>query len=583
VLYALTRGDLHVLPLTAGKLAVTSTINAPGQDVTSAIRQRLFVGADRAYSNHRTGINTFDLSDPLNPVHLVQSSNGQFGWKQLVDNGSGLGVVALGNNSTSDGPHGIDVFSLDGGAVEDADFVSNFPTTGYAGAVTIFNGIAYVADGAAGLQVINYQAFDNLGVAPSSVTLSTSLPGNTAEEGSRIALTATAVDDLQIRNLEFFVDGDRIVTDGNFPFRTNILVPALADQATVTLQARASDTGGNATFSSNVVLTITADVTQPTVLTSIPAAFDILGSVRAVSVTFSEAVDPDTLTSIILTTIGPDQIHGTGDDVTVTPDATDYVDSTHSFIINFDTVLATDLYRLTVPATVTDNVGNSLQSAYVADFQLFELLDLDRDGIPDDIEATLGLSNEKFDTDGDGLPDGDEDFDSDNLTNSQEVVLGTNPALFDTDGDGTSDGNEDRDGDGVTDSQELADGTNLNEIDTDSDGVGDLDERDLGSDPLDAASRPAITVAALNVTYHNQILAPADQISTAHAAPVTFINIDQTGERRTPISGPMKFLNTDQTGLRRTPISGPTKFLNLLPDGRRFPISKAASYEQQQP
>lgn len=84
--------------------------------------------------------------------------------------------------------------------------------------------------------------------------------------------------------------------------------------------------------------------------------------------------------------------------------------------------------------------------------------DTDGDGIPDDVEVTLGLDpNDPVDAltdrDGDGLTAADEiaygsdpdnpDSDSDGLTDGEEVQLvGTDPVLFDTDGDGLSDGLE---------------------------------------------------------------------------------------------------------------------------------------------
>jgi len=65
------------------------------------------------------------------------------------------------------------------------------------------------------------------------------------------------------------------------------------------------------------------------------------------------------------------------------------------------------------------------------------------------------------------------DADGDGLSNDQEQTLGTNPLCYDTDDDGLSDGDEvniyatnpllrDTDGDGVSDGQELAAGTNPN-------------------------------------------------------------------------------------------------------------------------
>ena len=46
------------------------------------------------------------------------------------------------------------------------NFETRFPTPGNAGAVSIYNGLAYVADGTKGLQVVNYRAYDINGIKP---------------------------------------------------------------------------------------------------------------------------------------------------------------------------------------------------------------------------------------------------------------------------------------------------------------------------------------------------------------------------------------------------------------------------------
>ena len=117
-----------------------------------------------------------------------------------------------------------------------------------------------------------------------------------------------------------------------------------------------------------------------------------------------------------------------------------------------------------------------------------QTLDGDEDGLDNLGEQSQGSDPENPDTDGDGLPDGDE-----------VSVHGTSPILLDTDGDGLSDSFElafagfdpltqgeeglDTDGDGLTSLDEQANNTDPNNADSDSDGFSDGDEvRILGSD-----------------------------------------------------------------------------------------------------
>lgn len=100
--------------------------------------------------------------------------------------------------------------------------------------------------------------------------------------------------------------------------------------------------------------------------------------------------------------------------------------------------------------------------------------DTDDDGIPDDVEAELGL-------DPTNPVDALADSDLDGMTNRREYEVGTDLRAADTDGDGLNDGAEDSGANGFF--------TNPLLRDTDGDLVGDLLEVQTGSDPLDADSR----------------------------------------------------------------------------------------------
>jgi hypothetical protein len=163
-------------------------------------------------------------------------------------------------------------------------------------------------------------------------------------------------------------------------------------------------------------------------------------------------------------------------------------------------------------AAVRQGVGHTSNSI-VADFIDPEFSDIDDDAATDAVELAIGTDPLNFDTDGDGMQDGDEifeyftdpfdpDTDDDGITDLVEVsIWGTDPTLEDTDGDQIPDGFEvfvfgsdpflvDTDGGGIDDGTEFLNGLDPNDpdtdaVDTDVDGVSDADELLLGTDPND--------------------------------------------------------------------------------------------------
>lgn len=125
--------------------------------------------------------------------------------------------------------------------------------------------------------------------------------------------------------------------------------------------------------------------------------------------------------------------------------------------------------------------------------------DLHNEMITSDVElyACWVDVNDKTDTDGDRLTDAAEryfktnvnnsDTDNDGLSDYDEVaIMGTNPLLFDTDGNGVGDGDEDFDSDGLRNAEELSPTLNTNPFtpDTDEDGLDDGEEVRIGTNPL---------------------------------------------------------------------------------------------------
>ncbi|HMO67029.1 MAG TPA: hypothetical protein PKE47_17715, partial [Verrucomicrobiota bacterium] len=483
---------LHVLAFRDGTLERLGGVGvqAAGQ------RQRLFVGGGFAYVVHTRGYNTYGLAQPTAPVLVRAGLTPQFGWKQIALNGSGRGLAAVSPNSAFDGPHHVALYDTTDPTVTDA-FLTTFPTPGIARAVAIYNGLGFVADGPAGLQVVNYLAYDSRGVPP-AITLATGFAEGFAEEGKLMRLTATVSDDVQVRNVEFHVDGRLVATDGGFPFEVFVAAPLRGPGRThVTLRARATDTGGNATWSDELRLELVPDATPPRATRSHPFAGALVGGIESAALFFSEPLDLGTVhgASIQLLAAGPDGTLGTADDVPV-PALLEWRDGANVVVLRLDARLGPGGYLLRATRDLADLAGNPLAAEFNAAFRVFDFRDDDGDGVPDELEPALGLDPTNPDTDGNGIPDGREDPDGDGLITAWEILAETHPLEWDTDGNGIPDGEEDADGDGLTNAQEAAVGTHPLLPDTDGDGWSDEAEISGGSDPLNPNSRPRIGAVA---------------------------------------------------------------------------------------
>lgn len=496
-LYALQTNTLRVLSINGPTLAMQGSLGLSMTRASAAPRLRLFVGNGLAYATHSRGYHLVDVTTPTAPSLVRSHSDNQFGWKQMIQNGSGLGLACASPNSTPDGPHHLSLYSV-GADGRSSDFLTTIETPGIATAVSVYNGLAYVADGSAGLQVVNYRAFDTLRVPPTIQLASNfNLAGGAAEESKRMRLTATVTDDVQVRNVEFYVDGQLSATDGNFPFEHALLTPVrTATKQTFTVRAKATDTGGNFTWTPEYTLNLIPDATPPTVVSISPLNNALVGAITEAIVVFSEPMDVDSLTSgIRVTSAGQDGVHGNDDDPPVEV-AISWRSTTNTAFVTFPTALTPGRYQIRVDAPAADAAGNALTSATNSSFRVFSFVDTDNDGMADDWEPLLGLIVGVADSNGDGILDGAEDYDNDGLSNAAEILLGFDPRNPDSNGNGIPDGLEDIDQDGLNTMQEFLAGTNPNLPDTDGDGWKDGDEVLVGSDPTDPNSRPTLAMAA---------------------------------------------------------------------------------------
>ncbi len=218
-----------------------------------------------------------------------------------------------------------------------------------------------MADSAAGMQVINYLPFDNKGIPP-TITLDSNFSPGVAEENSLMRLTAVTSDDVQVRNVEFYIDGTLAATDGNYPFETRFTTPLTTSQPFFNIRVKATDTGGNFAWTDTIRYTLVTDATPPRLLTTAPqpAAWMLPNSVNTVSATFNESILPAsvTATTFRLFDSGLDKLLGTEDDQQV-PGTVGYDEATKTAWLKPPTALGINSYRAVI--NVTDIAGNPLK------------------------------------------------------------------------------------------------------------------------------------------------------------------------------------------------------------------------------
>jgi hypothetical protein len=128
------------------------------------------------------------------------------------------------------------------------------------------------------------------------------------------------LDDVQVRNVELIVNGQVVQNDVSFPFDLSAVALGLDGTDSVTIQVRATDTGGNVSLSNILTVALVPDTFAPTVLSVDPAAgTSTYAGRQAVRVRFSEAINPSGVTGddFFLIEAGPGGVFGDGNDVRV--------------------------------------------------------------------------------------------------------------------------------------------------------------------------------------------------------------------------------------------------------------------------
>jgi hypothetical protein len=374
-LYTLdTDNRLSIVDTSSGRMVVQGGTAVPTRVSRPAATQKFLVADGIAYvPDGSAGYLTFDVSNPAAPQLLGNDSfaNGIVGGA-IALNGSGLGVTVGQLTFTPGAPSFIDLLNTRD-PTQTNQFITSYALPVNPFDVAIGEGIAFVADGTAGLQVVNYESTDTKGVAPTIQVLSapTSInpaaPGVQLVEGQNVSFKVKVTDDVQVRNVELVATSTDPITGAvntfvlknsvSFPFELSGELPrlkSLGGATHVTLQVRATDTGGNVALSSPMDVTLVADATAPTITDQ--SVRD--GAIRTtdpgiVTFDFSKALDPNTVSNSTFFLVAPD-----GSKV---PVSVALHNQGRSVELAYNQALALGQYQLEVDAThITDLAGNAL-------------------------------------------------------------------------------------------------------------------------------------------------------------------------------------------------------------------------------
>lgn len=273
---------------------------------------KLFVGGGIAYVGAEAfagGYVTVDVSNTGKLALLSGVDATNIGGVAVVVNGSGLAISVGGPQNL---PESLFVLN-NSDPTNTGNFVTRYDLPTVARSLALGAGIAFVAGGTGGLQVVNYAPFDVLGKAP-TVATSTPVPdfddkaaGLQIVEGTSVPVNVVITDDVQVRNVEFLVNGKVTTNDVAFPFDFVVPVPQIAQYGkSLSLQVRATDTGGNVTISAPINVELIPDTFAPTLVGSnVPDNVTLGTSFQVVTLDFSKPLDPTSVTQAAFSLTGP--------------------------------------------------------------------------------------------------------------------------------------------------------------------------------------------------------------------------------------------------------------------------------------
>jgi hypothetical protein len=381
---ALAEDNLYVLSASAGegmeltKLAIAATLGQPLASWKSAktaadagTRLSLYAAGDLIY----IGGAATDRAENSAGVEVIQDLGGSFkvvgspspaGAGTARPSGDGLLAFAASGSDDASLKH-IGILDISNTA-DTGKLLETIDTAGPAYDLTLHGEYAYVAAGAAGLQVARFVSADGA-KNPPVVTLDA---GNISEAplaGSLVRLTADVLAADQVRRVDFYINGEKVASDGNYPFEYRFYSADPDSLESATISACAEDIDGNRACSAPQQLNPKASG-KLKVLAVTPAdgSETPRDSKYTISARFSAALDTSTvsLKNVTLTQLA----QGKSPAANIPLASVSYQPATRSILLEPKTALTAGSYRVSLLPAIRGSSGDTLSASYVWNFRL---------------------------------------------------------------------------------------------------------------------------------------------------------------------------------------------------------------------
>jgi len=241
-------------------------------------------------------------------------------------------------------------------------------TPGAAHALILYSGFALMPDDKGEIQAISI-ALPNGTKSKPRIDLATNFADGTAIESSLMRLTANVTGSDQIATVEFFVNGVKVATDGNYPFEYRFMTPELSAATSISISACAHDVSGNQSCTDGMTLPLVKDTHPLRVISSTPqngARFSHQ-AIPAISARFSHPLDFATIVrqNVTMTkSIGGKSPKS----VSVPVASVSYQPGTHTLSVAPASPLTDGNYTVSFSPAIKSSAGMPLTSGYITQF-----------------------------------------------------------------------------------------------------------------------------------------------------------------------------------------------------------------------